>query len=231
MRSHALTPVFTALPLLQRLAQRWLASRPLQGLLIGLIFALSGCQILPTRPTPAPSATETSWNEHLVALHKLQDWRMRGKIGYVGAKDSGSAYIDWVQSRDSFHITLTGPLGQGATIIEGNAQGARLHSNRGETFVAESPEQLLLEHTGIELPVSQLYLWIKGMPSASNQERLTVSDEHTLLRLQQNQWTLTYSNYQHQLGTLLPTRIRLQGPEMRLTLIAKEWTHAPNRNR
>lgn len=192
-----------------------------------LLLLMGGCQILPLKQGPTEPLIENSWSDHLKHLSELQDWRIQGKIGYVGKKDSGSAYIDWIQSRDSFHITLTGPLGQGTTIISGNAQGARLESNKDGTFFANSPEELLLEHTGFALPVSQMYLWIKGMPSSVSDEKVVIGERYTLQQLQQGKWTIDYADYQPNLGNMLPSRIKIKGTDVKITLAIKEWELLP----
>lgn len=196
------------------------------GMLL-LTLTLGGCQIFTLTPAPTVPLEQRTWADHLLHLGHLEDWRIRGKIGYQSQQDSGSAYVDWVQSRDSFHITLTGPLGQGTTIISGNAQGAKLESNKDGVHFAESPEQLLLDHTGFALPVSDMYHWIKGMPSSSNNEKITLSTENTLQQLQQGDWVIDYSNYQPHLDNLLPTRIKIKGRDLKITLVVKEWAPLP----
>lgn len=194
---------------------------------LALTLVLSGCQIMPTPPAPPADLEKRSWPEQLQALTQLEDWRIRGKIGYVGKDDSGSAYIDWIQSRDSFHITLTGPLGQGTTIISGNAQGARLESNSEGTFQASSPEELLQNHTGISLPVSDMYHWVKGMPSVRDDQAISLGAHNTLTQLKQGEWIIDYSEYQAHLGNLLPTRMKLRGKDVRITLVIKAWEPLP----
>lgn len=195
---------------------------------LALTLLVGGCQIFTLTPAAPVPLEKRSWAEHLDHLAKLEDWRIRGKIGYQSKQDSGSAYVDWVQSRDSFHITLTGPLGQGTTVISGNAQGARLDSNKDGTFYADSPEKLLLDHTGVALPVSEMYHWIKGMPSASNDETVTLGSDNTLQHLQQGDWAIDYANYQPHLDNLLPTRIKIKGRNVKITLVVKEWEPLPD---
>lgn len=195
--------------------------------LLTLTVLLGGCQIFTISPTPTTPLEKRTWADHLLHLGQLEDWHIKGKIGYQGKEDSGSAYVDWVQSRDSFHITLTGPLGQGTTIISGNAQGARLESNKDGVHHAESPEQLLRAHTGFALPVSDMYHWIKGMPSSRSDEKITLSADNTLQQLQQGEWIIDYANYQPHLDNLLPTRIKLKGRDVKITLVVKEWSPLP----
>lgn len=207
---------------------RFALSRSMHTLVLLLLtIALGGCQIFTWAPAPMVPLEKRTWADHLYHLGQLEDWRIRGKIGYQSKQESGSAYVDWVQSRDSFHITLTGPLGQGTTIISGNAQGAKLESNKEGIHYAESPEQLLMDHTGFALPVSDMYHWIKGMPSSSNNEKVALSPENTLQQLQQGDWQIDYTNFQPHLNNLLPTRIKIKGRALKITLVIKEWAPLP----
>lgn len=193
-----------------------------------LVIFIAGCQILPLKKSDTGSVAEArDWQEQLKHLSQLEDWRIRGKIGYQSKEEAGSAYIDWVQSRDSFHITLSGPLGQGTTIISGNAQGAKIESSRSGVHLADSPEQLLFEHTGLSLPVSDMLYWIKGMPSPSQQENLMLTPQNTLASLHQNQWQISYEGYEANLANWLPTRIKIRSQDVKVTLVVKSWENLP----
>jgi outer membrane lipoprotein LolB len=188
-----------------------------------LLLSLQGCTLFqtPTAPPP-PAGTQVDWVSHMRSLTLLQEWQIQGKIGVRTADDAGSAYIDWSQAQDSFYITLSGPLGQGTTIVSGNPTGARLEQSDG-TWIAESPDQLVQEHTGWEIPISNLLYWVKGMPAPGSRPAATHNDLGTLATLQQDGWNLTFDQYSPQMGTLLPCRIRIQKDQLRVTLIIKRW--------
>ncbi len=200
--------------------------RPVIGtwtVLLTLLLSLQGCTLFqtPTAPPP-PAGTQVDWVSHMRSLTLLQEWQIQGKIGVRTTDDAGSAYIDWSQAQDSFYITLSGPLGQGTTIVSGNPTGARLEQSDG-TWIAESPDQLVLEHTGWEIPISNLLYWVKGMPAPGSRPATTHNDLGTLATLQQEGWNLTFDQYSPQMGTLLPCRIRIQKDQLRVTLIIKRW--------
>lgn len=199
--------------------------------MLTLILALlSGCALFqsPTAPPP-PAGTQVEWISHMRNLVRLQEWQIQGKIGVRTADDAGSAYIDWSQSHDSFYITLSGPLGQGTTIISGNPGGARLEQSDG-TWIAESPDQLVQEHTGWEIPISNLLYWVKGMPAPSSKANTRHNALGTLASLEQDGWNLSFDQYSPQLGNLLPCRIRIQKGELRVTLVIKRWQPLPQDN-
>ena len=200
-----------------------LASCRLLLLILFLAAGLPGCALFQAPSTPPPPAgTQVDWPSHVRSLTLLQEWQVQGKIGVRTQNDAGSAYLDWSQAQDSFYITLSGPLGQGTTIIKGNPTGARLDNNDG-TWIAESPDQLVQEHTGWEIPISNLLYWVKGMQAPGSHAILQHNTLGTLATLKQDGWALTYDQYSQQLGTLLPCRIRIQKGELRVTLIIKRW--------
>lgn len=160
------------------------------------------------------------------SLALLQEWQLKGKIGVRTRDDGGSAYLDWSQSLDSFYIVLSGPLGQGTTIVSGNPTGARLEQSDG-VFIAESPDQLVLDHTGWEIPINHLLYWVKGMPAPGTEPALSHNALGTLATLQQDDWTLQFDQYSPELGTLLPHKIRIQKGELKVTLIIKAWLPLP----
>lgn len=191
---------------------------------IGLLLLLHGCSIFqtPTAPPP-PTGTQVDWVQHMRTLTLLQEWKIRGKIGVRTHSDGGSAYLDWSQAQDSFYITLSGPLGQGTTIISGNPTGARLEQSDG-TYIAESPDQLVQEHTGWEIPIKNLLYWVKGMPAPDSLPNLTYNNLGTLATLQQDGWELNFDQYGELMGTLLPQKIRIQKGELKVTVIIKDWS-------
>ncbi len=159
-------------------------------------------------------------------LTLLQEWQIKGKIGVRTQSEGGSAYLDWSQAQDSFYITLSGPLGQGTTVVSGNPTGARLEQPDG-TYIAESPDQLVRDHTGWAIPINNLLYWVKGMPAPGGKPALTFNTLGTLATLQQDGWSLSFDQYGQLMGTLLPQKIRIQKGELKVTLIIKDWLPLP----
>lgn len=206
---------FTASPF------RWLT-------FLTLLLTLSGCSLFQAGTgTPPTAGTRVDWSEHVRTLTLLKEWQIKGKIGVRTRDDGGSAYLDWTQSFDSFYIILNGPLGQGTTIVSGNPTGARLEQSDG-TWIAESPDQLVQEHTGWEIPINHLLYWIKGLPAPTGEPRLTHNALGTLASLEQDGWSLQFDQYIASMNTLLPQRIRISKGELRVILVVKDWLPLQN---
>ena len=190
---------------------------------------LSGCQLWQTShdmPAPPPDQPQINWVDHVRTLTLMKEWQIKGKIGVRTIDDGGSAYMDWSQSFDSFYILLSGPLGQGSTIISGNPYGARLENSEG-TYISDSPEQLVQEHTGWAIPIHQLLYWVKGIPAPHGKSTKTHNTYGTLATLSQNGWDLQFDRYGTAMDTLLPQKIKITKGDLKVTLIIKEWLPLP----
>jgi outer membrane lipoprotein LolB len=157
----------------------------------------------------------------------MSDWQINGKLGIKTDRDGGSAALRWIQSGDSFHLTLSGPLGQGTTIIAGNEEGARLENSQGETHLSDSAETLLYQHTGWQVPLHFLLFWIKGLPEPYTTYQLTRTPEGLIHTLTQGSWHLIYDRYALVGQVYLPHKIKIIHQDLKLTLLIHAWTALP----
>ena len=138
------------------------------------VLGITGCQTTQNLGTAPNSTTEmvTGGASQYPAL--LQSFNIRGKIGVTtpktetSAAQTGSAFYVWAQEDERFAIDLTGALGIGHTVIEYDGNSAKLVSERTGEITAATPEELLLQATGWQAPISQLRYWISGRPAPSD---------------------------------------------------------------
>lgn len=198
---------------------RLLHSLPLWALLL-----LSGCSLFQTAPeTLEGPGDPAAWNRHRDSLRPLESWQLEGKIGIKSPQESGSGTLFWLQRQDYFDLRLSGPLGRGAARLTGRPGKVVMEIAGEGQFAAESPEALLEARTGWRLPVTYLLWWIKGLPVPDRPGRLALNSAGQLAQLDQDGWHLEYSNYVPHNGYSLPERIRLEGPNLQVTLVIKDW--------
>lgn len=136
-------------------------------------FIITGCQTTQHMGT-TPNATSGVVIGSTQYPELLQSFNIRGKIGITTPKtqnseaQTGSAFYVWAQEQERFAIDLTGALGIGHTVIEYDGRNATLVSDRTGEIKAASPEDLLLQATGWQAPISQLRHWISGRPAPSD---------------------------------------------------------------
>ena len=182
-------------------------------LVFSLIALLAGCAGLTSREALEGQGDPAQWKAHKEQITQLDGWQINGKI----------ATLFWLQRQDYYDIRLSGPLGGGAARLTGRPGDILLEvSNRGR-FRAESPEALLQEQLRLDLPVSNLLWWIRGLPAPDSRSRITLDGQSHLAQLEQDGWKVEYQRYTEQNGYALPERMKLYGQDLEVTLVIKDW--------
>jgi len=157
-------------------------------------------------------------------LDALQEWRVDGKLGFRSPEKNGSAWINWIQRQDAYDLRLTGPFGASATRIQGDSNFAVLSQSGREDIYAASGEELSEWLFGWQFPVAQLAFWAKGVPAREPPpQKVSTTPTGLLDRLQQQGWTLEYSNYRQEGPWALPGRIAGRKDAYAFTLVIHQW--------
>jgi len=173
------------------------------------VLGITGCQTTQNLGTASNSTTEmvTGGASQYPAL--LQSFNIRGKIGVTtpktetSAAQTGSAFYVWAQEDERFAIDLTGALGIGHTVIEYDGNSAKLVSERTGEITAATPEELLLQATGWQAPISQLRYWISGRPAPSDTNS-QLDSQGRIDRSQNGEWLAQFS---YKSNDRLPSKI------------------------
>ena len=190
---------------------------------VSLIALLAGCAGFSSRESLEGQGDSTHWQAHKSRIAALDGWQITGKVGIRAPRDSGSGTLFWLQRQDYYDIRLAGPLGRGAARLTGRPGGVVLEVANQGRYEAPSPEALLEEQLGWRLPVSHLVWWVRGLPAPHSRSRVTLDRDSHLARLEQDGWQLQYLSYVEQSGYRLPERIKLQGKDLDITLVIKDW--------
>ena len=180
---------------------------------------LSNCAIAP------PASENSDWSRQRDQLQKLNSWELRGRVNVRYDNESHTPRIIWLQQNVDYNIRLWGTFNAGATEIVGRP-GFVTMDNDGQMLSANSPEELILEQLGYELPVSQLNYWIKGLPAPDSEAQLAFNELNQLTTIQQADWTINLSDMRQYGALSLPRRVELTRPRnaIRLRFIGLNWT-------
>ncbi|MEH6565604.1 MAG: lipoprotein insertase outer membrane protein LolB [Halopseudomonas sp.] len=188
-----------------------------------LALSLTACSSLHQRETLELGGDAKAWQAHRKQVEPVTSWELQGKLGVRAPGESGSGTLFWLQRNAYYDIRLSGPLGRGATRIQGDDQQTTLEIAGRAPVSAESAEALLEQQIGWRLPVEHLLWWVRGLPAPDTASRLQLDTHSRLARLNQSGWTVEYSRYQ-QVGNLeLPQRLQISGHDLLLTLVVTEW--------
>jgi len=198
--------------------------------LFGLLLLLAGCASTPLPPDPIPDplrSPEQSWALRQLELEKLENWQLFARL-IVSNNEDDAWQLDviWQQQADNYEIQISGPLGMGKVRLHGSRDGVFFYDSDARAYYAEEPEQLLLEHTGVYMPVSSLYYWVRGLPDPSiKAEQISQLDNWgRLTSLQQNGWSVELKRYV-QVDTLqLPNKVFIHNlGDVEIRLVVDEW--------
>ena len=192
-------------------------------LLACLLLTLTACSSLHQRETLELGGDEAAWKTHRSTVEPIDSWILQGKLGIRSPQESGSGTLFWLQRQQYYDIRLSGPLGRGATRIQGDRQQTTLEIAGRAPVTAESAEQLVEDQIGWRLPVDHLLWWVRGLPAPVSPSHLQLDSNSRLGRLSQSGWTVEYSRYQQVDGVELPQRLQISGHDLLLTLVVTEW--------
>lgn len=193
---------------------------------LAVLLLLQGCAPAPVKVEPDDPILV--WEHRRHKLEKIDSWRLKGRIGIVAENDSGSASLFWEQHGENYSLKIVGPFGRGSLIVEGSQGAVTMRTGEGETYTAQSPEELIWRHTGWLIPVSDLQYWVLGLPArAHSREDYQLDARGRLTRLDSGSWTVDYFGYQSvgkNAGLELPDKLRLDNPQLSIKLAISEWT-------
>lgn len=193
-----------------------------------LAVLLAGCEslhfIAPPETDPAVTAY---WDVHQQRLSSLDAWTLHGRMVLVAGDDGWTATVHWDQDRQSYKLRFIAPLGQGTYELKGDAESVTLLTADNRLLHAGSPEALLQENLGWQIPLASLKYWIRGLPDpAVSAEDLTLDGTGRLSQLQQHGWRVKILRYQDVKGLDLPGKLFLKNEHFQVRLVIQDWQTA-----
>jgi len=184
----------------------------MRRLLILLLLLLFGCVQMPPMP-PMP------------AKQQLDSWRLKGRIAISTENDSWTAKIFWQQQGAAYQLRLNTPLGQGVILLEGDDKGVVMHQGDKKTIKAANPDILIAKVLKVELPVTNLHAWIRGLPAPhSSPQWYTLDDaKRHVQSLRQDGWEIDYKEYIHVQGIDLPKKMLLENNRFKVKIVISQW--------
>jgi outer membrane lipoprotein LolB len=175
------------------------------------ILMLSACSTVPLEPEVHYSKIA---REH---LYQMERWSFEGRLALTGKNDSWSASINWGHRPEDEKIKLSGPLGQGATVIQ--LTGDLVTIDRGDDEVQSStqPEEFINQQLGMFVPVHSLRYWVVGLPEP------TSKFVETATGFTQSGWLIEYKQMQPVDNQSMPRKITVTNEQVKLKLIIDQW--------
>ena len=193
--------------------------RPLAWRLWLLIAALQlgGCSYL-MKPVDDADAT---WESRHPVLEQIEQFTIKARVSSGGVFGMSGSLV-WHQRPDAFDMTVSGPFGVGAVRLDGHAQEVTVRT-RKETYVTPDPERYLHDNLGWTFPVEGLPYWVRGLPSPYSDAEISIDEFGRLLTVEQDNWSLEFTEYQQAFGLELPRKFIAINPEVKIKVVIDEW--------
>lgn len=224
MRPYLQRSSFTTCLWLARSFKRIKPGQRLSVLWAWPFLFLAGCSTFQSVDTPI--AKTYAWHEVEPQLRALSEWSLYGKLGLRTPDDSVTAAINnWDQDDDQFEIDISSTFfGLGSSKLFGNSDFLSIIQSGEKPISSFEPDELVASVLGLPLPISHLPTWIKALPVAEQPYQLKFNEQGLPLTLQQDNWSLSFSNYHTEHSPPLPGKIKIQRDDIRIILAVKEWT-------
>ncbi|NOU22404.1 MAG: outer membrane lipoprotein LolB [Methyloglobulus sp.] len=150
-------------------------------------------------------------------LYDMREWRMEGRVAITSPKDSWSAHIEWSHLPDSETIRLSGPLGQGAVVIELSGDVVKIDRGGGHVQTSNQPEQFISQQLGLFVPLQSLRFWAVGLPESG--QAFQETDDGFV----QDGWLIAYKEMQKTGAEIMPHKMAVSNEHAKLKLIVDQW--------
>ena len=194
------------------------------GLLLISALLLTSCA---SKPVSAPASLP--WKDRNDLYSRLTQWDLKGRLGLVTSQQSGSVTLVWQESDKGRQLRLLGPAGQGLAKLDQTTTGTVIRDNHNNSWQGDTPEPLIEQAIGWEIPLSSLRWWVLGIVEPDSDTRFSLDDQERLQQLEQDGWQVSFSKYRMFDGYELPgsivfqSSVETQGRNLRGKFILKEW--------
>ncbi len=195
----------------------------MKQLSILLLLFISGCSLAPPAP-PAANQAELLWQKRQASLRALKKWRLNASLSVTKSKQNWIIRVLWDQDGDNYTLRLNAPLGQGAALLTGTKDGVIMRTGNNETFKAQTPDELVVKTLNMELPITNLHYWIRGIPAPDHSVlKYDLYKDGHLHNLEQSGWSVEYSPYVEVENIFLPKKIYLDHKDLEVKIVVTQW--------
>lgn len=191
-------------------------------------LCITGCATQTPQPvklavsstTPAQKLNE----ERQAQLAGINVWAFKGRAAVQRGNEGWSATLHWDQNGDAYRLRIIAPLGRGTYEVLKQDQEVSLIDPGNNVFKAASPEQLLTENIGWNLPISDIEYWVRGLVAPGSKPTQLDVDEGGLIKdFAVSGWRVSVLEYIWQDGLAMPRKLFMNYGDMKMRLVVASW--------
>ncbi len=186
-----------------------------------LIFLLTGCGENLVKPS---SETQLLWESHQQRLQTLNKWQLNGRVAVYNDHENWLIKVRWDQNLDKYQLHFYTPSGQGVAKLVGMSQQVEMFTAENQHYVAQHPDALVAQTFNINLPVTGLRFWIRGMPTPDVPiDNYYLNKQGYLTQLEQDGWKINFQTYAKSSNWFLPKKLLLTNSQYKVKIIVLNW--------
>jgi len=187
-----------------------------------IIMQLAACATV-VEPDPVDDP-DLEWFLRQSQLNKINFWNIKGRLAVINEPEVWHLSVSWKQQQQKYKIHLSGPFGAGAVLLTGDQTGVVIKSGDEITY-ARDAEQLLYQSTGIQIPIQNLFYWVRGLPNPEVQISNQKIDPYGRLKeLSQNDWTVRFKRYKKNNNIDLPSKVFIKKKSLDIRFVIESWS-------
>ena len=187
------------------------------------VMSLTACTTLLPPHKPVEDSAKR-WEQRKIELSEINDWVLNGRVAIINGDESWHLDMTWQRHADKYILDLSGPFGAGHAQLTGTKEGVVLVDSDKNYFFADSPDLLLQEVTGIQMPVKSLLYWMRGLPNWNIEKQQQELDEFgRLQQLQQDGWRVRFKRYIEVAKHELPQKVFIDGYDLKVKIFVDKW--------
>ena len=191
-----------------------------------VVLFLSACAPLYEKSYSAKDPS-IGWQERQAQFRQLTKWQMVGRVSIAQDKKAWNAGINWHENNGVYRIKMMGPFSQGGFHLDGTPKQVILTLSDGKTVASSSPQALLTETFNLNLPLSALRSWLKGLPyqGGTPYKSIEIDNQGRLKYIEQQGWKINYQQYKTYGQRQMPSKIFMSHPELSMRLVVDNWKY------
>lgn len=190
-----------------------------------VLIYVSACSTIkmPTSNKAMVPLSPISADYHQYQLEKILHYTVQGKIAIKGPKDTLSAKFHWRITPESSRMVMKNILGITLLTVERTSAGYTVNM-QGNSYLDKDGDKLLKRLTGLEFPIEQFPLWIKGQ-QGSNPSSNNYYPDGTVKHMldEETDWLAEYKGYLMINTVKLPKSMVVTQRETRIKLRIDKW--------
>lgn len=131
-----------------------------------------------------------SWRDHCASLPQEKYWNLSGTLSITHHKTRNLTHFVWKQRESYYVINISDPLNISEVRIVNNANGVTFWQTKKKCIKAKTPEELIADQLGWQLPISNIRYWMLACPAPGRINRSIFDQYGHLISFEQDGWLI-----------------------------------------